>query len=257
MLHVDLNGRTALVTGGSGQIGRAICVALARAGARVAFTYFSNHDGADETAAALKAIRDEDPLIVRVNLSHKGAVEEVAEAVRGGLGAVDVYVANAASGVLKPVAELTRKHWDWTFGVNARSMFFLAQALTCGDEPLMGQGGRIVGLSSLGALRAIPQYTMVGASKAAMESVSRGLALELGPRGITVNVVSPGVIDTWALKQFPNREQLLQIAQLKTPAGRLCTAEDVSQTVLFLCAPEASMIHGQTLTVDGGYAITA
>lgn len=257
MLHVDLNGKTALVTGGSGEIGRAICLELARAGARVAFTYFSNHDGADETAAALKAIRDEDPPVVRVNLSHKTAVAEVADAVREQLGSVDIYVANAASGVLKPVTELTRKHWDWTFGVNARAMFFLAQALVAGDEPLMGSGGRVVGLSSLGAQRAIPQYTMVGASKAAMESVSRNLALELGPRGITVNVVAPGVIDTWALQQFPNREQLLQIAQLKTPTGRLCTAADVASTVLFLCADEAGMIHGQTLTVDGGYAITA
>ena len=257
MLHVDLNGRSALVTGGSGQIGRAICLSLARAGARVAFTYFSNHDGADETAAALRAIRDEDPPVIRVNLNHKGAVEEVAQAAREQLGAVDIYIANAASGVLKPVCELTRKHWDWTFGVNARAMFFLAQALVDGDEPLMGQGGRIVALSSLGAQRAIPQYTMVGASKAAMEAASRGLALELGPRGITVNVVSPGVIDTWALQQFPNRETLLQIAALKTPAGRLCTPTDVAHTVLFLCAPEAAMIHGQTLNVDGGYAMTA
>ncbi len=253
----ELTGKVALVTGGSGEIGRAICLSLARAGARVAFTYFSNHDGADETAAKLKAIRDEDPPVIRVNLAHKTAVDEVATAAREHLGGVDIYIANAASGVMKPVTELTRKHWDWTFGINARAMFFLAQAMVTGDEPLMGRGGRIVGLSSLGAHRAIPQYTMVGASKAAMESVSRNLALELGPLGITVNVVSPGIIDTWALKQFPNREQLLQIAQMKTPSGRLCTAADVSSTVLFLCAEEASMIHGQTLTVDGGYSITA
>ena len=90
MLHVDLTGRTALVTGGSGQIGRAICISLARAGARVAFTYFSNHDGADETAAALREIRDEDPPIIRVNLTHKGAVEEVAEVAREQLGSVDI-----------------------------------------------------------------------------------------------------------------------------------------------------------------------
>ncbi len=257
MLHVDLNGKTALVTGGSGSIGRAICARLARAGARVAFTYFSNHEGADETAALLREIRDEEPGVIRANLGHKSAVEEIVAGVREHLGAVDIFVSNAASGVLKPTTELTQKHWDWTFKVNAQGFLFVAQALIGGDEPLMGEGGRILALSSLGATRAIPQYAMVGASKAALESLARGLALELGPRGITVNVVSPGVIDTWALQQFPNREQLLEVSMLKTPTGRLATPEDVAGTVLFLCAEEASMIHGQTIHVDGGYSITA
>ena len=119
----------------------------------------------------------------------------------------------------------------------------------------MGRGGRILALSSLGAVRSIPQYTAVGTSKAALESAVRCLAAEVGPMGITANVISPGVIDTWTLKQFPNREQLIGIAEMRTPMGRLATADDVANTVRFLCAPEAVMIHGQTINVDGGYSI--
>ena len=119
----------------------------------------------------------------------------------------------------------------------------------------MGQGGRVLALSSLGATRAIPQYSAVGTSKAALESGVRHLATELGPLGITANVVSPGVIDTWSLKQFPNRDQLLEIATMRTPTGRLATADDVANTVRFLCSPGAEMINGQTIHIDGGYSI--
>ena len=118
----------------------------------------------------------------------------------------------------------------------------------------MGAGGRILAMSSLGAVKAIPQYSAVGTSKAALEAAVRHLSLEVGPLGITANVISPGVIDTWSLKQFPNREDLLHIATLRTPAGRLTTADDVAHTALFLASPEAAMIHGQTINVDGGYS---
>jgi enoyl-[acyl-carrier protein] reductase III len=256
-MRLNLDGKIALVTGGSGAIGRAVCLDLARCGAStVAFTYFSNHDGADETARLLTELGCT-PEIIRANLNQDSAPDEVITAVRERLGRVDIFVSNAASGVLKPATELRRKHWKWTMGVNARAMLFLAQGLIQGDAPLMNAGGRIIALSSLGAVRAIPEYAIVGASKAALEALVRSLAAELGPRGITANVISPGVVDTFSLQQFPNREQLLQIAELRTPMGRISTPEDVGKLVAFVASPLAAMITGQTLTVDGGYSILA
>lgn len=255
-MHIDLSGKKALITGGSGEIGRAIAEALAGAGADVLFTFFSNHDGAAQTTAAVEA-RGRAAHAIRAHFGKDGSTEKVIDAARERLGGVDVFVHNAASGVLKPAVELSKRHWDWTHRINVRSFFFLVQGLLREDDGprLMGEGGRILALSSLGAVRAIPQYTAVGTSKAALESAVRNLAPELGPLGITANVVAPGVIDTWSLKQFPNRDQLIEIATLRTPTGRLATPADVAHTVRWLCAPEASMIHGQTINVDGGYSI--
>ena len=171
------------------------------------------------------------------------------------IGPFDVFIHNAASGVLKPLDELTTKHWDWTHQINVRSFFTIVRSLN--QSKGLRDNGRVIALSSLGALRAIPQYSVVGSSKAAIESLVRHLAAELGSRGITANVLSPGVIDTWSLKQFPNREDLLAVATMRTPMGRLATPLDVAKTARFLCAEEAAMITGQTITVDGGYSILA
>ena len=120
----------------------------------------------------------------------------------------------------------------------------------------MREGGRIICLSSIGASRAIPHYAFVGASKAALESVARSLAQELGPRGIRVNTVSAGVVDTDALAYFPNREELLAGYAQRAPAGPVLTPQDVAGAAYLLCLPEASMINEHTLVVDGGFAIS-
>jgi enoyl-[acyl-carrier protein] reductase III len=165
---------------------------------------------------------------------------------------LDILVSNAASGVLKPTVEMTLKHWRWCMETNALALNLLTQrSLT-----LMGPGTRIVALSSLGAERAMPGYGFIGASKAALESLARALAQELGPRGIRVNVVSAGVVDTDALAYFPNREDLLADFARRTPAGPVLTPEDVAGAVYLLCLPEAAMINGHTLVVDGGFAIS-
>jgi enoyl-[acyl-carrier protein] reductase III len=161
-------------------------------------------------------------------------------------------VSNAAIGVLKPALELTLKHWRRCLETNALALNTLAQQAV----PMMPKGGRIIAMSSLGSVRAIPHYAFIGASKAALEALARSLAQELGQRGITVNVVSAGVVDTDALKYFPNREQLLAEYARRTPAGPTLTPEDVAGAVFLLCQPEASMITGHTLVVDGGYCIS-
>jgi enoyl-[acyl-carrier protein] reductase III len=164
---------------------------------------------------------------------------------------LDILVSNAASGVLKPAMELTTRHWNWAMDINARALLSLTQHAV----PMMQSGGRIMAVSSLGAVRAVPNYTVVGASKAALESLIRHLAVELGPKGILVNTISAGVVDTDALKKFPNRDDIIAASLERTPLGRLTTPEDVADLALFLCSDLAGMIHGQTVVVDGGYAI--
>jgi enoyl-[acyl-carrier protein] reductase III len=162
-------------------------------------------------------------------------------------------VHNAATGVIKPALETEDKHWDWTLNANARALLSLARACA----PDMPNGSSIVAVSSLGAQRVLENYVLVGTSKAALESVVRYLAVELSPRGIRVNAVSAGVVETEALDHFPNREQMLSAGKTRTPAGRLVEPEDVAGAVAFLCSPDADMLRGHTLIMDGGYSLLA
>ncbi len=247
---VDLHGKVALVTGGSRGIGRAVALELARQGAEVIVNYVRHHNSARETVEAIEEAGGRCHMI-KANLADADSMAAMFSEIRKRCAQLDILISNAASGVLKPMAELKVKHWDWAMDINARALLFLAQQ----GAPLMRSGGRIIAISSIGAIRAIPNYTVVGASKAALESLVRHLAVELGPRGITVNTISAGVVDTDALKKFPNRDELIRASLERTPLGRMTTPEDVADVVLLLCSARAAMIHGQVILVDGGYAI--
>lgn len=253
----EFAGKRALITGGSGMIGRAVCVALAEAGADIALTYFSDRDGAEETAARVRE-HGVGVTVLRVNFADDKNTGEFLAALTQ-QPPIDFLISNAASGVVRPTAELTDRHWSWSMAVNATSLFRVMQCLTAArsDGALLRDHGRVLAISSLGASRAIPQYAAVAASKAAMEALIRNLCVDLGPRGITANVISPGLVMTRALESFPNKAQLVEVARAKTPAPRLVTPEDVAHVVRFLCSPKAAMISGQTLHIDGGYAAVA
>jgi enoyl-[acyl-carrier protein] reductase III len=245
---LSFDGASILVTGGSRGIGKAIALRFAELGAvRVAIGYLRNDAAADAAAEELRAA-GADPVLVRGNVSAERVAKEVAA-----LGPLDVLVHNAATGVIRPALEVQKKHWDWTLDANAHALLALAQAAA----PQMRQGSSIVGISSLGSTRVLENYVLVGTSKAALESLVRYLAVELAPRGIRVNAVSAGVVETAALEHFPNKDEMLTMARERTPVGRMVEPGDVADAVAWLCSPAAAMVCGQTIVVDGGFSLLA
>jgi enoyl-[acyl-carrier protein] reductase III len=250
-----LQGRVALITGSSRGIGRAIALELARRGADIVVNYLRKRSAAEEVIAQIESLGRR-AIAIRANVGEAEDIEAMFERLRAEFGRCDILVGNAATGVIRPITRLEDKHWDYTLDINARSILRCAQRAA----PLMeAQGwGRIVGLTSFGSNRVFSEYGIIGVSKAAIEAVIRYLAVELAPKGIIANAVSPGIVDTDALRYFPiDVDQTLKQAAERTPTRRLVAPEDVARVVAFLCSDDAAMIVGQTIVVDGGWSILA
>ena len=243
----NLSGKIALVTGGSRGIGKSIALELGRRGATVIINYLKNHEAAKTTVEELK-LQGIKTTRIKAHVGEEAAIDSLVSKIEKQFGQLDILVNNAASGVMRPTTELSVKHWDWTMNINARGPWMLSVAAS----RLMPDGGRIINISSPGSTWELPAYFAVGVSKAAIEAVTRYLAVELGPKGIAVNTVSPGFVMTEALNAFPDQLGIRDIASRPTPAGRTITPEDVSNVVAMLCSSDAEMIRGQVIIVDGG-----
>lgn len=251
---MQFEDKIVLVTGGSRGIGRAISLKFASEGADVIINYLRKRSAAEETAEEIRAYGVR-AYTVKADVGDLDSIDELFQKIEAEFGGLDFLINNAASGYIRPIMEQRPKGWDWTMNINARSHLFAAQRAV----PLMQKrgGGAIVGISSLGSRFVMPEYVVIGISKAAVETLTRYLAVELAEYNIRANAVSGGVVDTDALKFFPKREQMIERGEKRTPAGRLTEPEDIANAVAFLCSPDAEMIRGQTIVVDGGYSLLA
>ncbi len=253
-MTVLFDNKIALVTGSGRGIGKSIALHFAELGANVVINFFRNREPAENVAEQVRQLGKK-ALVVKANMGEIDQIKILFNKIEEEYGGLDIFISNAASGYNRPVLEQKPKGWDWTMDINARSFLFASQLAV----PLMESrgGGKIVSITSPGAERVLPEYVVVGASKAALNSLTRYLAVELAEKNIVVNGVSPGIVATDVMKHFSAFEDhdLLGKIAKNTPAGKLTKPEDIAKVVAFLCSPDAEMIRGQIINVDGGIGL--
>ncbi len=251
---LDLTGRVALVTGSSRGIGRACALRLAEAGADLVINYVSARAAANEVAEVIADLGRR-VLVVKADISEEDDVHCMVDHIKETYGQLDIVVSSAATGGFRPLLAATTRNFEAAMRTNVMALVYLVQATL----PLLEQGptrGKVVAISSHGSHMALPMYGLIGGSKAALESIVRHLTLEVGDRGVNVNAVKAGLVETDSTRRIPYAEQMFAAQVDHTMVGdRTLTAQDVANTVLFLCSPLSDMIQGETITVDGGAAI--
>ena len=247
----DFTGKTTLVTGASRGIGKAIALEFAKRGSNIAFNYLRNHKAAAESKKEIEGLGVK-CVAIRAHLGDPDKIEEMFENISAEFKTINFLVNNAASGVQKQAIDLQPKHWDWAMNINARAPWLCSVKAS----ELMTEGGSIVNITSEGSRTVLPYYLSVGTSKAALETLTRYLAVELAEKNINVNAISGGYIETGAFDSFPNRESMASAGK-KTLAGRKMSVDDIATVAAFLCSADAQMIRGQILVVDGGVTLSA
>lgn len=250
---INLSGRVALVTGSSRGIGRACAERLAEAGADIVMNYVTSKNAAEETAQSIAA-KGRRCYVVKADVSEKDDIESMSDFIKTEIGQMDIVVSNAATGGFRPLLETNENHFRAAMNTNVLSMVYLVQAMFPLLEKAEGRG-KVIGLSSHGADVAIPWYGLIGASKAALESIARHITLEVGHR-VNVNIVKAGLVDTDSTRRIPNSQKMFETRPQRSMVGdRFLTAHDVADAVLFLASSMSDLVQGQILTVDGGECI--
>lgn len=253
---IDLTGKTALVTGGSRGIGRACALKLAEAGADIVINYVTSQGAADETAELIQSM-GRNVAVVKADVSERDDIDSMIEFIAEKVGRLDILVSNAATGGFRPMLAITERNFESTMKTNVMALIHLVQASFRMLERSEGRA-KVVAISSHGSHMALPMYGTVGGSKAALESFVRHFALELGDKGINLNIVKAGLVETDSTRRIPYADQLFASRKLRSMTGdRFLVAEDVANAVLFLASPLSDMVQGETLTIDGGAAVHA
>ncbi|MFC2034540.1 enoyl-[acyl-carrier-protein] reductase FabL [Chloroflexota bacterium] len=247
-----LKGKIALITGGSRGIGRAITLRLAAEGVDVIINYFRRRQAAELTAQEARD-RGVTAHLIKANVGEVEKIDSMFDEIETKFGRLDILINNAASGVARSALDLDSRGWDWTMDINARAFLLCARRAT----KLMQNGGKMVSISSLGSHLVTPIYTAVGVSKAALEALTRYLAVELAPKGICVNGVAAGAVETETVRMYTASQGLPPQLWQTTPVGRMVQPEDLANVVTFLCSEEAIMIRGQIIIIDGGASLTS
>ncbi|MCC9607893.1 SDR family oxidoreductase [Blastopirellula sp. JC732] len=251
---INLSGRIALVTGSSRGMGRACALRLAEAGADVIVNYVTSRTAAMETAKEIRAMGRRS-FVVKADVSQKDDVESMMEYIGEHIQQLDIIVSNAATGGFRPLMAANEKHFENTYHTNVLAMLYLVQA---GLPLLVKSKGRakVIGISSHGSDMALPWYGLIGSSKAALESLARHLTLEVGDKGVNVNIVKSGLVETDSTKRLPGAGEMFDHRKDKTMMGdRMLSVEDIADAVLFLASPLSDLVQGETLVVDGGAAV--
>jgi enoyl-[acyl-carrier protein] reductase III len=245
----SMKDRRVLIIGGTRGIGRAIAIQLARSGASVIANYVRDARAAERFASdvASEGLSVE---VVKADVTSERGITTISETVAR-FGGLHSLVFAAATGVHRPFEQLTSRHFDFTFALNVKAFLTLVQTLS----PHMRTGATIVALSSEGAVHAVPQYHLVGASKGALEALARSLASELAGRGIRVNILAPGAVETDVWKALPDAAQRLAAVAARSPRNRLNSLEEVALAAQFLASDASAGLIGHTLVVDGGARI--
>lgn len=248
---MSFHGKVALVTGGSRGIGRAIALKLAAEGADVIINFFRNRQAAQQVAvqAAAGGVKAK---VVKANVGDAAQIDTMFDFITQEFGKLDIFVNNAASGVARSASDIDTQAWDWTMNINARAFLLCAQKAA---KLMEGRAGKIVAVSSLGSSLAWPGYCVVGASKAALEALTRYLAIELAPANISVNAVSAAAVQTETLKRYTAGQLDAGAGWQMERLGRMVVPEDIANAVCFLCSDDAYMIRGQTIVIDGGISL--
>ena len=251
---IELSGRTALVTGGSRGIGRACALRLAEAGADVIVNYVTSNSAAMEVASEIDRMGRR-AFVVKADVSEEEDVASMMNFVKDTVGSLNIVVSNAATGGFRPLLASSPRHFQNAMNTNALALVLLVQHAL----PLLQEGsgqGKVIAISSHGSEMALPWYGLIGGSKAALESLVRHLTLEVGDRGVNVNVVKAGLVETDSTRSIPNAEALFARRRDKTMTGdRMLLSNDVANAVVFLASSLSDMVQGETLTVDGGAAV--
>ncbi|WP_431920188.1 SDR family NAD(P)-dependent oxidoreductase [Nonomuraea jabiensis] len=244
-----LAGKTALVTGGSRGIGRAVALRLAAEGALIAVHYAGNDEAAKETVARIEEAGGQ-AFTIRARFGEAGAVDELFEGLTAGLAGrgLDVLVNNAGIGSAKPISQTTPEELDRVLAINVSTPFFVIQRAL----PLLNDGGRIINMGSTASRFAVTTQIGYTISKAALASMAPTLANELGRRGITVNTVAPGAVRTDMTASYTSIPEVVAGLESITALGRLGEPEDVADVVGFLAGPQGRWVTGQTIDVSGG-----